>query len=234
MTREGLIDDIASQIANVRRAHPIRVAIDGVDAAGKTTFADELVRPLRRLGRSVIRASIDDFHNPAEVRYRRGAASPEGYFRDSFDYASLIDSLLRPLGPDGTRRYRRGIFDFRLDSAIASAWEEADTDAVLLFDGVFLLRPELRMYWDFTVFVRSSFEVTIRRAERRDLELFGAASDVRCRYEQRYIPGQEIYLTEVQPENRASIVIDNNDPSHPILVHAAQQNDATYNASRRR
>ncbi len=223
---QELLDDLAARIVRVRREHPVRVAIDGVDAAGKTTLADDLVQPLQLLGRCVIRASIDGFHNPAEVRYRRGTSSPDGYYRDSFNNAALIDSLLRPLGPQGTRRYRRGIFDFRSDSALALPYEEVGPDGTLLFDGVFLLRPELRKHWDFTIFVRASFDVTVRRAEGRDLELFGKASDVRRRYEQRYVPGQQMYLSEVQPADLASVVIDNNDPTRPVLAREAQQGDA--------
>ena len=142
MTREELLNDLASQIDGISREHPARVAIDGVDAAGKTTLADELVQPLQCRGRTVVRASIDGFHQPSGVRYRRGAMSPEGYYRDSFDYDGLIDSRLRPLGPRGSRTYRRAVFDFRSDSAIASPSEEADPDAVLLFDGVFLLHQQ--------------------------------------------------------------------------------------------
>jgi uridine kinase len=43
----------------MRIPHPTRVAIDGVDAAGKTTLDDELAEVLRERGRGVIRASID-------------------------------------------------------------------------------------------------------------------------------------------------------------------------------
>jgi uridine kinase len=90
MTREDLVAEAAHRICQVRRSHPVRVAIDGVDAAGKTTLANELVGPLERLGRPVIRASIDGFHNPATVRYRRGDTSPEGYVRDSFNRSGLV------------------------------------------------------------------------------------------------------------------------------------------------
>lgn len=45
------------------------VGIDGPDAAGKTIFAH---RPAGRLPGPVIRASVDDFHNPPEVRFRLG------------------------------------------------------------------------------------------------------------------------------------------------------------------
>lgn len=65
------MDDIASQMAAIARPHSVRVAIDGVDAAGKTTFADELAPRLTALGRPVIRASIDGGGSTAA---RRGVA----------------------------------------------------------------------------------------------------------------------------------------------------------------
>src|SRR5580693_5952275 len=217
MSRQDLLVILAYLIGQVKRPHPIRVAIDGVDAAGKTTLADELVAPLKRTGRFVIRASIDGFHNPAAVRYQRGRSSPEGYFRDSFNHAQLIETLLAPLGPGGDRRYRRAIFDFRLDQPIETPVEEASPDALLLFDGVFLLRPELRPYWDFSIIVRADFEVTVTRAEARDHHRFGSTEQVRQRYAERYVPGQRLYLAEAQPEQHASVVVDNNDAAHPRL-----------------
>lgn len=217
MTRADLIADLAYRIGQVRRSHPVRVAIDGVGAAGKTTLADELVTPLKQLDRQVIRASIDGFHNPAAVRHQRGQTSPEGYFRDSFNCAALVETLLQPLGPGGDRRYRLAIFDFRTDVPVDRPLEEASSHAVLLFDGVFLLGRELRPYWDFSIFVKADFKVTVARAAIRDRELFGSVSNVRRRYEERYVPGQRLYLSEAQPQRWASIVVDNNDPLQPTL-----------------
>jgi uridine kinase len=222
MRRVDLVFELADRICRVGRPHPVRVAIDGVDAAGKTTLADELVLPVERLGRSVIRASIDGFHNPAAVRHQRGDTSPAGYYRDSFNHAGLIQTLLAPLGPGGDRRYRRAIFDFRLDSPVDAPLEEAIQSAVLLFDGVFLLSPALQPYWDFSIFVKADFEVTTARAECRDSQLFGTSSRARQRYNDRYVPGQRLYLAEAQPEGRACVVVDNNDPLEPILEWPVQ------------
>lgn len=97
MNRAEMLALLAQSIAAVRLDHPARVAIDGVDGSGKTTLADELVEPVRRAGRAVIRASVDGFHNSRAVRYMRGPDSPEGYFLDSFDYAALKRELLDPL-----------------------------------------------------------------------------------------------------------------------------------------
>jgi len=221
MHREELLTELASRIAEVRGDHPIRVAVDGNDASGKTTLANDLARPLAERSFGVIRASIDGFHNPASVRRRRGTYSPEGYFRDSFNYEGLITELLEPLGPGGTGRYRSAVFDFRSDSPVDVAPRQASPDSVLLFDGVFLLRPELRGYWDFSIFLRADFSVCLLRAERRDLPLFGSRDEVRARYERRYIPGQRIYQCEVQPERWATVVVENTYPDRPRIVRTA-------------
>jgi uridine kinase len=214
---EELLERLAVQLCAVRLDHPLRVAIDGVDAAGKTVLADNLAPQVEALGRPVIRASVDGFHNPAEVRRRRGTLSPEGYYHDSFDYSGLVAALLRPLGPGGDRAYRTAIFDYRADSPVAAEPKTAPPDSVLLFDGVFLLRSELHPYWDFSVFVRAGFRVTLPRAVKRDLELFGDAGEVRQRYERRYIPGQMLYIAESAPEEHATVIIDNNDPEEPFF-----------------
>ena len=218
MTRDELLRTLARHIDAARRPHPTRVAIDGVDAAGKTTLADELVAPLEALGRPVIRASGDAFGQPAAIRYRRGRMSGEGYFHDAVNHAALVDALLAPLGPGGTLRYRRVGFDILHDQPIDAASEHAPSDAVLLVDGVFLLRDELRPFWDVTLFVQASFDATLARAEARDAARFGGVDATRQRYLERYIPGQRLYLAEVDPERRAQFVVRNDDPTHPQLI----------------
>src|SRR5664279_3616526 len=101
--RARCLEALARLILRVERPHPLRVAIDGPDAAGKTILADELAPLLEGSGRSVVRATVDGFHRPQAGRYARGSESPEGYFFDSFDYSALRASLLDPLGPDGNR-----------------------------------------------------------------------------------------------------------------------------------
>ena len=218
MERSQLLDYLSGRIIETKRPHPIRVGIDGPDAAGKTTLAQELVAPLEERGQPVIRASIDGFHNPARIRHARGLTSPEGYYHDSFDYETLVESLLTPLGPGGSRCYRAAVFDYRTNSAVPIKAHVAEENAILLFDGVFLLRPEVAASWDFTVFVDASFEVTLARAQERDAVYLGSRDEVRRRYEQRYIPGQKLYFAECRPRERAQVVIDNGDPSNPIII----------------
>ena len=217
MSRGALIERLVEVIQAVERPHPIRVAIDGPDAAGKTTLADELAAELRYLDRVVIRASIDGFHRPRAERYRQGEDSPEGYYEDSFDYESLHRVLFDPLGPDGSREYLVAVFDFRTDAARSTAVRVAADDAILLFDGVFLLRAELFASWDLRIFVSVAPHETLLRALNRDAALFGSREEVERRYSKRYIPGQELYLAAARPLEKADLVVENSDFLKPIL-----------------
>lgn len=216
MKRSTLIEKLAAAIVGLVCPHPVRVGIDGVDGVGKTTLADELAEALSDSRRLLIRASVDGFHNPRSVRYRRGRNLPEGYFRDSFSYSALTSMLLAPLGPGGTRRYRRAVFDYRTDSEVTTPFETATEDSILLFDGVFLHRPELRSFWDLSIFLDAPFEVTIPRASARD----GSSSDVRAPENRRYVEGQQLYLRTCEPGKAATIVVNYGDLSSPEIIGA--------------
>jgi uridine kinase len=213
--REGMLDGLAGQVGSVSVGHPTRVAVDGRPAAGKTTLADELAAILRGRGRFVIRASIESFLLPRSQRYRRGELSAEGNYYDSFDYDALQRVLLDPLGPGGDRGFRRAVYDKRTDTALSEPVTTAPADAVLLFDGVFLMRPELIDRWDLTIFVSTEFEETVVRARRRDEGLYGTTADVERRFRSRYGPSQQLYFNMVRPTDHADIVVHNDEPQAP-------------------
>jgi uridine kinase len=213
--RDAVLRSLADAIVAIDRDHPVRVAIDGIDAAGKTTLADELGLLIERRGRPVIRASIDGFHRPRVERYRRGADSPEGYYLDSFDYSTLRSVLLGPLGPGGGRRYRRAAFDWRTDAPMDAPAETAPDDAILIFDGVFCQQPEIDDCWDYRVYLHVAEAEALRRGVQRD----DGDDATRRRYLIRYLPGQRIYHDAVRPMERADIVIDNTDPRRPSIAH---------------
>jgi uridine kinase len=213
-----MIKEIANLILKAKQDAPLRVGIDGVDAAGKTFLANQIAAELTQWGATVLRASIDGFHNPKEIRYRHGNLSPEGYYYDSFNYELLKESLLEPLGAGGNRRCRLKAFDFKTDSEIRADELLAADESILVFEGVFLFRPEIRHYWDVKIFVDTSFETSLKRALERDLYLFGNQEEIQKRYREKYIPGQKLYLENEHPQSLADVVIDNNDFAQPKIV----------------
>lgn len=215
--RKALLHTLATTIAGLPAERVLRVGIDGVDGAGKSVFGDELAAALEAAGRRTIRASVDGFHNPRALRYRQGRYSPLGYFFDSYDYAQLKAVLLGPLSPGGDGRYRSAVFDHRADASVAAPEAQAVPGDILVFDGIFLHRPELREYWDFSIFLEVEFAVSIPRCARRD----NASPDLNAQANRRYIEGQEYYLRTSDPRRHATLVIDNEVFEAPRIVRSA-------------
>jgi uridine kinase len=211
-----VIDELAAHVAALRGEPILRVAVDGVDGVGKTTFADALGRSLLHRGREVIRASVDGFHNPRALRHRLGRGSPEGFYRDSYNYDALRLNLLGPLSAGGSRRYRSAAFDHVTDSVASVEWREANDDAVLIFDGLFLHRPELCDYWDFSIFLDAPFEVTVPRGAARG-QGFGDP-DPSAASNHRYVEGNAIYFREARPRDLATVILDYADLLNPRIV----------------
>ncbi|MET8358085.1 uridylate kinase [Micromonospora sp. NPDC005171] len=214
-TRDELIGRLVEAVGSVTVAHPTRVAVDGPPAAGKTTLADELAVVLRDRGRDVIRATIDDFLFPRAQRYPRGEYSAEGCYYDTHDNEALNRVLLEPLGPGGDRGFQRAVYDSTADAALSPPVTTAPADAVLVFDGVFLLRPELIDRWDLRVFVSTALERTVDRAVIRERQV-STRADVERRWRERYIPSQQLYFATARPTRHADIVVHNDDPERPV------------------
>jgi uridine kinase len=215
--RKEILSKIAQAIGEVELPHPVRVGIDGLSASGKTIFADELGEVLQEDGKKVVRAGLDGFHNPPEIRHRQGPMSVEGYVEDSFDYAAVREKVLRPLGPGGDRRYAPEIFDHQKGEAKTVEFKDAPEDAILLFEGVMLFRKELVDFFDFRVLVMCSVVVILERAKVRDLAHFGDMKTLLEKYENRFLPGQKKYLSENQPAQVADVIFFNDDPEHPSI-----------------
>ena len=197
---------------------PRRIAVDGITAAGKTTWAGELTGVLRDRGRSALHLSTDDFHQPQARRHRQGRSSAAGYYADAYDLAALAAHVLRPLGPGGDRRIRTRVHDLQSDQPIESEPVLVAAEAFVIVDGTFLQRPELQGLWDQVIYIDADppREPGARAAER-DAALFGGAAAVEQIYRMRYHAACALYAEDVDPVRRAGIVIDNNDLDHPVL-----------------
>ncbi|MFF2488516.1 uridine kinase [Microbacterium sp. NPDC058062] len=205
----------------VRRRYPagrVIVAIDGLDGAGKTVFADGLAEVFAETGDAVFRAGIDGFHRPRTERYLRGRRSPEGFYRDSYDYATfrrvLIDPFRDGAQTAGTTGFQLTAFDVARDAPVESQWVTAPLDAVLVVDGIFLNRPELQDLWDWSLWLDVPVDVAYARMALRD----DSDPDPDAPSNARYRQGQEIYLNEAHPRDAASVIVDNADLAHPRIV----------------
>ena len=215
--RTRVIGRVADHLAVKRPGHPLRVAVDGVTAAGKTSLADELALALRARDRSTVRLSMDGFHHRRGHRHRQGRSSAIGYYEDAYDFESFARLVLDPLGPDGSGCYVARIIDLLTDEPADDPPDVAPPDSVVIVDGSFLQRAELAERWDDVVFVDTAFSVARSRGAVRDADLFGGVEAAGAALDDRYHAAGRHYLREVDPRSMATIVVDNNVIQRPRL-----------------
>jgi len=209
--RLAVLGRVADALPDLDR--PLLVAVDGGDGAGKTWFADELATVLADRDRAVVRASVDDFHHPRSHRHELGRTGQTVWAR-SFDYRVLRRELLDPwcAGPGSPYRCRH--HDLASDTLVDEPRAAVPEHGVLVFDGVFAQREELRCYWDLVVWLEVTDEERLRRmAGRDDVPLDPAHSD-----QHRYLDALRIYRDAADPVGSADLVVDNTDPAVPVLT----------------
>jgi uridine kinase len=162
-TRAAVIGAVARRIAQLSPGR-LRVAVDGLTGACKTSFGHELAAALRALGRPAMRASLDDFKYPwchaREYGYDR--VSGEGYYRNAYDFGSARDLLLSPAGPGGSGRVALCGHDPLTGEDHRDTKVSAPPDAILIVDSVFAFRPQYNDCWD-RIWLEADPGVALRR-----------------------------------------------------------------------
>ena len=195
-TLEALADEI---LHNYGRGRAI-VAIDGRHDSGMFEFADALAAVLRTRGRTVFRASIEDFH---QSRARRES----GLYENGYDYSLLRRVLIDPYRTAGSTGFAVTGFDAQRDEPVFQPkWKSAGLDAILLVDGVFLNRPELSGLWNYSLWLESKPELENKPEFEGEAELQDGEDAA--------------YIAAVNPSAKATASYNNADPEHPRRVFA--------------
>lgn len=180
-----------------------------------------LASQIASAGHPVIHVDSDGFHHVRERRRRNTDDPARGYYEDAYDFDTLAERVLRPLGPSGSRRYATKVHDLSTDEVVHDATAIAPEGSVVLFDATFLQQPQLVGLWDKVIYLHADEDAAQARGIERDAEALGGYDAARSAYESRYMAACRIYLDERRPRERASIVIDNTDPLVPVIERLA-------------
>lgn len=212
-TRTAVVTDLLARIRAVRPGERALVAVDGVDGAGKSHLASELVALASECaGRPVVNVSIDGFHRSRAERMAAGGG-PEGFYHGSYRYDAFRELVVdrvrsgRPVVP--------AVWDVVADAPVEPAELALPSDAVVVVDGIFLHRPELVGLWDGSVWLDVPFAVSVPRGNAR---FPGLDPDPDAAANLRYVGGQRLYLAEADPAAAATWILDNTDLEHPVLT----------------
>jgi uridine kinase len=197
----------------------LRVAIDGLTGAGKTSFGHELAAALRSLGRPTMRASMDDFKHPWRHAREHGydRLSGVGYYRNAYDFRSARDLLLEPAGPAGSGNVALCAHDPLTGEDHRDNQISVPANAVLIVDTVFAFRPEYNDCWEYRIWLDVDPETALSRGVARDAATEGVEEATRV-HRDRYYAAEMIYMAEVCPRALADVIIDNRDFKRPQIM----------------
>lgn len=184
--------DVLSAISRLDTSEskrPLLVCIDGFGGSGKSTLSG-VMRDAPEVSAVV---EGDDFYGPAENGWA-GFTPQEGYER-FFDHERLACEVLRPLGRGEDTRYQR--YDWQ--NNVLGDWVELSAEGVVVVEGVYMLRPQLREFWDLSIFVDTPWPIRLDRQVSR-----GQNTEESIRL---WTDAEKYYERTFEPATRADLVL---------------------------
>ena len=154
------------------------IGIDGLGAAGKTSFASEIAVLLP--GARVVH--IDDFARPGLP----------GWERDRF-----VAQVVEPLLAGRPARYQR--WDYLEDRGLD--WVEVPVGVPVIVEGVSATDRRLPVPWDITIWL------DVPEAERHARILARDNATMLERWRDYWWPGEQAYEQEQHPQTRAGMIV---------------------------
>jgi uridine kinase len=183
---------------------PVMLAVAGASGSGKTTLAAELARTLHGLHFSLDTYYRDLSHLPLKQRALQNFDDP------AMIEAPLLASHIAELA-QGHSIDRPG-YSFAEYIRVPGETERIQPGAVVVVEGLFTLYfPELRPFYQFSVYVDTPDDVCLARRLKRDIEERGRDPEsVRRQYDATVRP---CGLAFVRPLiDFADLVVDGSDP----------------------
>lgn len=154
---EDVVTAVLQRLPTPSAGAPALVCVEGLGGAGKTTLARELAARVDHI--TLVHG--DDFYGPEEHDWR--SWSPRQGYERYLDHRRLERELLRPLKAASPATYQR--YDWETNTL--DGWVTVKPRGIVLVEGVYLLRRELRSYWDFAIYVDTPRDLRQQRLHDR-------------------------------------------------------------------
>ncbi|MFA5287269.1 MAG: hypothetical protein WC394_03240, partial [Candidatus Omnitrophota bacterium] len=193
----------------------------GFDCSGKSYFSGtELARCLQWQGRDVVVVMADWSMVDEETRL----ADPDKYsiYENWFPYEeTLIQWLTKLVDPQISELPLTNLYVYvdGKGKRVHSETLRVGDDTIILVDGLFLQRPQVRRFLDEVVYFDITEEESLRRQLERDpVKMRRTPEQVRHLVRDIFLSAHRRYIAEVDPMADADMVVDNNDFNNPWIV----------------
>ena len=172
------------------------VAIDGCVGAGKSALAKGIRNSIGNV--SILRC--DHFYRPLN-EYPAKALSPARAYELYFSWERMRNEALVPLRRGEEARYQR--YEWAIDAL--GVWIVVGPSPIVLVEGVYSSRPELRELLDAIIFVDAPREVRLQRMFARGRLPNDPTNDWMI----PWTVTEEWYIEHIQPRESADLILEN-------------------------
>lgn len=181
------------------------IGIDGLGGAGKSTLVNLIKLQLQDENYYSHVLHIDDFIHPKQIRYDTSKEEWYCYYILQWRLDYIVNEILSPIKNGSIIDKQIELYDRENDRYIIQQIF-IPRGHILMLEGIFLQRKELKDFLDFIVYLDVPKEVRLNRVLARD-GYMGGLEDIKTKYEKRYFPAEEKYILEYSPIENADFVI---------------------------
>ena len=182
----------------------IIIGIDGPGGAGKTTISQLIMNHFEE-EHNIVVLHIDDFIHPRAIRYNNNFAEWECFYNLQWRYDYFLDFIIRPIRNGKNFSKAIELYDKEKDTYFYQQ-AEIPVGSIVIVEGVFLQKEELKGIFDYVVYMDISRETRLARVLKRD-SYIGDEEQIKAKYEKRYFPAERFYMQNCEPKIKADYVI---------------------------
>lgn len=182
---------VFSSIDKLKAVQPVRLALEGKSASGKSTLS----KVLEKVYDCTV-FHMDDFFLQPSQRTKERLSQTGG----NVDYERFIKEVLTPLKNNNTVIYRR--FDCGEMKLLSP--ENITPSELCIIEGVYSMHPAFGNYYDISIFLDISSEYQKERILKRNPPFLAK------RFFNEWIPMENEYFEKTDIKNRCNICIDIN------------------------
>jgi uridine kinase len=204
------LDDLVRAVVSTRAGVPLGrsalVALSGIDASGKGFVARRLAERLEDIGLNTATLGVDPWLNLPQRRFASADPGPH-FYAHAIRFDEMFARLVLPLRDTRAVAVEAELAEETATEFVRGRYALHDVDVILL-EGIFLLKRELRPHYDLALWIDCSFETALERAVARAQEGLAPADTIRA-YRTIYFPAQRVHIERDDPVAAADLVVPN-------------------------
>lgn len=212
-TRQPLAGKLAKDILEKHDAQtihtPYLIGIEGSMASGKGKLTAEIASQLRSSGKKVQIISADHYMNPPSIR--KGGADPARQYSERTINIDTLEVVLAKIRDEGEMHEDVEVYDVKEEQKPENERKplmlryDIDKDTIVLVEGIFTLKDQIKHYYDKTIYIDVSEEEIRGSAAHRNRpgrdKPIKSPEELEESLNMRQIPGYNIFKAEDEPRD---------------------------------